>query len=221
MGKKPFDLDEDSGENYTYSSNWATSYSDMVTLLLVFFILLISVAKIHAEKFETLSKILKGEVQAENRPTMQKLIEDLTSIINESGLQKSVDVVYDDEGVLISIKDRILFKSGSAKVNQKAKKSLQPILKALKELPQIYQFAIEGHTDDVPISTKEFPSNWDLSSGRAVSILKMFRDYSFEKKRLSVRAFADQRPLVPNRDKLRRPSWDNRQRNRRVSVRVY
>ena len=218
--KKTFDFNE--SDNQTPSQNsWATSYSDMVTLLLVFFILLVSVARINAEKFETLSKILKGDVKAEQKPTMQKLIEDLSSIISESGLQTSVDVVYDDEGVLISIKDRILFASGSANISKKAGKSLHGILKALKALPKVYQFAIEGHTDDVPISTKEFSSNWELSSQRAVSVLKLFQDYSFDDKRLSVRAFAEQRPLVPNRDRFQKPIIQNRQRNRRVSVRVY
>ena len=218
-----FNLDdnnqEDSGGGL--SNNWATSYSDMVTLLLVFFILLVSVAKISAEKFETLSKVLKGEVEHEEKPTMQKLLEDLSAIISENGLQKSVDVVYDDEGVLISIKDRILFSSGSAKISGQAENNIQPILKALKELPKIYQFAIEGHTDDVPIFTQDFSSNWELSASRAVSILRVFENNQFNNKRLSVRAFADQRPLVPNRDKFQKPIIQNRQKNRRVAIRVY
>ena len=219
--RSPFTLKDEETDELHSPGSWATSYSDMVTLLLVFFILLMSVAKINAEKFETLSKILKGEVARKEKPTMQKLIEDLSATISANGLQKSVDVVYDNEGVLISIKDRILFPSGSSTINKMADKNISPILKALKKLPKIYQFAIEGHTDDVPIFTQEFASNWELSASRAVSILRMFESHRFDKKRLSVRAFADQRPLVPNRDLRRRPLFKNRQRNRRVSIRVY
>jgi chemotaxis protein MotB len=96
------------------------------------------------------------------------------------------------------------------------------VLQALEEIG-FYQFKIdiEGHTDDVPISTARFPSNWELSVSRASNVVKYFIAHDISPDRLKASGYADTQPIVPNRDSLGTPIPENRARNRRIVIRIY
>jgi chemotaxis protein MotB len=103
----------------------------------------------------------------------------------------------------------VLFNSGSATLNKNALPILDKIARLLFEYPE-YNINIKGHTDNVPISTKQFPSNWDLSAIRATTVLKYLIQKGIKPERLTATGYGDVMPLVPN------TSAENRAINRRV-----
>ncbi len=139
----------------------------------------------------------------------EDLRKELASAIGDGLLE--VDAFNDR--VLIRIRERGSFGSGQAKL----KKAFLPILKLIAEVlnQRDGQFIITGHTDDIPIETRQFRSNWDLSAARAASVVHYFiREGDVDPERMEIRAMADNEPIVPN------DSWDNRAKNRRVEISV-
>jgi chemotaxis protein MotB len=115
--------------------------------------------------------------------------------------------------VLIRIRERGSFGSGHAQLKQ----GFLPILKLIAEVlnQRDGHFIIAGHTDDIPIETRRFRSNWDLSAARAASVVHFFiREGDVDPERMEIRALADNEPIVPN------DSWENRAKNRRVEISV-
>ena len=200
-------------------NSWAVSYGDVITLLLVFFILLTSSAQMSAAKFEKLQKMFKGET--EEFDSLEKLKKELEKILKKRGLSEFVNIKETDDGVMVIIKNELLFGSGSSEIALKNQKKLTPLLNSLHELPKIYRFTVEGHTDNAPIKSKTYPSNWHLSTARALSLLNLFLKNNFSDDRLRVEGFADQKPWVPNEDKNGKPIEENRRKNRRVVIRIY
>jgi chemotaxis protein MotB len=99
--------------------------------------------------------------------------------------------------------------------------SLIELSSVLQSLPEgEYQVEVEGHTDNVPISTAKFPSNWELSSLRAINVAHIFEDTGIQKERLSAIAYADTRPEAPNTDAEGINIPENQAKNRRVVVHV-
>ncbi len=118
-----------------------------------------------------------------------------------------------NDRVLIRIRERASFGSGQAKL----KKTFLPILKLIAEVlnQRDGHFIIAGHTDDIPIETKQFRSNWDLSAARAATVVHYFiRQGDVDPERMEIRALSDNEPIVPN------DSWENRAKNRRVEISV-
>jgi chemotaxis protein MotB len=201
---------------------WAASYGDMVTLLLVFFIVLSTVSSTNPSKARKVQEAMRGESKEKeaHKPTpAQKITQDLKKIIQEQQLTNSIVVDEDAYGARIRIKNELLFASGEASLRAMAIEQMQQVLSYLKELPADYHFLIEGHTDDAPIKTNKFPSNWHLSSWRAISVLELIQEH-ISKKRLSVVGHADQHPLVPNHDEAGKIIHANRAKNRRVEIKI-
>ncbi len=118
-----------------------------------------------------------------------------------------------NDRVLIRIREKGSFASGKATLKPAFKPILKKIAEVLKQRDG--QFIIAGHTDDIPISTRQFKSNWELSAARAASVLHFFIEYGdIDPERMEIRAHADNLPLVPN------DSWENRAKNRRVEISV-
>jgi chemotaxis protein MotB len=115
-----------------------------------------------------------------------------------------------DTWVEVDISTDLLFGSGSALLSSTAVKALQGLADSLKPFPN--PLRVEGHTDDLPISTAAFPSNWELSAARAASVVHLFMDRGVSPDRLSVMGFGPYRPIAPN------DSASGRNANRRVEV---
>ncbi len=208
-------VSSDSGGTIDENS-WAVTYGDVVTLLLVFFILIASAADVSTAKFERLKKLYSDE-----KTTEEELEETLQGVIDAHNLNDKVLIQPKADGVHVIIKNDLLFVSASASITESNQAKIMPIIKSFHSLPPSYNFSIEGHTDDVPINSVEFPSNWHLSTERALSILNLFLGDSFENDRLHIQGFADQKPLFPNIDKQGKPILANRQKNRRATIRIY
>ncbi len=215
-------------------TGWLVTYADLVTLLLVFFVLLYSLSSIKQEKFmsainsikEELNKnapltgishlfeiqdSTKSKISLEDitglRPRQKALIEDIDNSIIKSNKNISVHTLKNK--IIITINGKVLFDSGSATLNKDAFPILDQIVKLLFEYPE-YNVNIKGHTDDVPISTKQFPSNWELSAIRATTVLKYLIKKGIKPERLTATGYGDVMPIVPN------TSPENRAMNRRV-----
>ena len=208
----------DPNNNSGQANLWSVSYSDVVSLLLVFFIILISSSSINNKKAEQITKAMKGDYTS--KTTIENVKKKIDELVTEAQLENELTVVEDSLGVLIVINDKLLFNSGKAEINTGGKKLFEPLFEVFRKLPDHYRFEIEGHTDDVPIHNEQFPSNWYLSSARALSVLEIFIQKGFLENRLSIQGFADQRPLHPNKDDQGKAIPENRSKNRRVVIKV-
>jgi len=139
----------------------------------------------------------------------EELKKELASAIGDGLLE----VEAFNDRVLIRIRERGSFGSGQAEL----KKDFQPILKLIGNVLNQRDglFIISGHTDDIPIETAKFRSNWDLSAARAASVVHfLIREGDVDPERMEIRAMSDNEPIVPN------DSWENRAQNRRVEISV-
>jgi chemotaxis protein MotB len=210
---------------------WMVTYSDMVTLLLVFFILILSYSTIELEKFKGAMSSMKGalgimpELASPTKPIKPdydkkksqraleatKKIEQYREKMAELGLDSFVEIEYMESGVLIRLGDWILFDLSKAVI----KPAAYPILSGIAETirGEKIEMFVEGHTDNLPIKTVKYPSNWELSQGRALSVVKFF--YMKEKipaEYLVAAGHGEHRPLVKNN------TPKNRAKNRRVEI---
>jgi len=124
--------------------------------------------------------------------------------------QGKVRVIETSRGVTIEINDSILFSPGQAVLQPLSSRAMRAIAQVLA--PTDFPITIEGHTDNVPISTPQFPSNWELSAVRATTVLRLFADSGVAADRLTAIGYADTRPVEPN------VLADGRARNRRVTI---
>ena len=207
-----FDAEEPLHENTPQDELWLISYADLLTLLIGFFVLIIASVPLRRASFERIAAALSGSRQA---APLDRLREKVDQMVERSPeLRDRVRTRDDAEGLGIEFKDALLFDSGSAALRPDARPLIGEIARLLQELPA-RPVTVEGHTDDVPISTRSFRSNWELSSQRAVNVLNGLEAAGIQRGRISTRAWADTRPLETQGDLEQR-----RSANRRVVIRV-
>ena len=149
------------------------------------------------------------QAEREAKEEAEDLKQELAAAIGDGLLE----VEAFNDRVLIRIRERGSFASGQAKL----KAGFLPILKLIAEVlnQRDGHFIIAGHTDDIPIETTQFRSNWELSAGRAASVVHYFiQQGDIDPERMEIRALADNEPIVPN------DSWENRAQNRRVEISI-
>ncbi len=217
QGKKTFEFSEESSVEEEDHNAWAISYGDMVSVLLTFFILLISFSTINPNKFENAKKNVES---TQKMTSIEELSERVEQVIEENNLEQYLDIKKNELGVDINIQNEILFTQGAARISGRNAELISEIINSLKELPQEFKFEIEGHTDDVPIRSAQFPSNWYLSASRGLSVLDLFLQNGVSPYRLKVQGLADTNPLKPFRDENGNPIEENRRLNRRVLIKV-
>lgn len=197
---------------------WLISYADLITLLVTFFILMLSMSEVQLNKFDLLrSEFSKSEVN--DLTAVQKRLE---RYIEEAKLGATVSTNLDMEGLKLQFTNTVLFDSGSAEVTPAGRTILDSTIVPLAGLDENYRFVVEGYTDDVPIHTAQFDSNWSLSAGRAIRVLQVLKASGVDERRLSVQGFADTRPAETEAAALTGAELETwRARNRRVVIRVY
>lgn len=210
---------------------WLLTYADMITLLLVFFILLYASSKADAKKYTDMISSIRvafgvplpprpivrvgdgGETLLPFPDMVGRLVQQVSAHLEEEITAGSVEIEHTDKGVVIRFRDSVLFGLGSATLSNEAKRILNTVAPALLTLPNAIE--VEGHTDTLPIRSSVFPSNWELSIGRATAVTRYFVEvHRFPPARLSARGLADTQPLEPNDPARGNP------RNRRVEVHV-
>jgi chemotaxis protein MotB len=140
----------------------------------------------------------------------ESVLEAVAASVETTELSEETYVTIDPRGVIVAFQDSAVFESGSAELLPRGEKMLSRFAKLLYGLPN--RVAIEGHTDDQPIATRQYPSNWELSSARASSVARWFEKNGVESKRMEVIGFGATRP------RFRNDSPEKRALNRRVEV---
>jgi chemotaxis protein MotB len=173
---------------------WMLTYSDLVTQLLIFFVMLFA---------------LSG---AATEDQLKKIKERIDTYVAQNNLQSVVSTeLTQKSGLVVSMREKLMFDSGKADIHDEAKIVLTNIINLLKDDPN--RVAIEGHTDNVPIHTPEFPSNWELSTARATNVTRyLIEQLQFAPRRLSSAGYGEYQPIAGN------VSEENRAANRRVDI---
>lgn len=225
---------------YTGTSRWMIPYADLMTLLLGFFLAFFAITQANtsttnpakakpATAFSTskleeksgpdtsdmASHLLKktaDEALAVSSPLsedMKSLEETLLKELNLKGQQ--ITVSQDSRGLVISFQERIFFAPGQATLSPKAQQTLDKLASVL--LPTAHPIRVEGHTDNTPIKTSKFPSNWELSTSRATVIVRhLIEKHHFPPHRLSAGGYGEFAPLADN------STIEGKHKNRRVDI---
>ncbi|MBF0128838.1 MAG: OmpA family protein [Alphaproteobacteria bacterium] len=206
--------------------DWLTTYSDMVTLLLTFFVLLVSISKIDANQYENVKAgIKKGISNVEVERPLDGLKKDLQSMLSQTGMEgveEASSLTTDADGVVLELPSSLFYASGEATVGEAAKPVLDKLAATLLGERYLgFQVEVQGHTDDAPIATVQFPSNWELSAARATGVIRQLIVGGIPSDRLKAVGMADVAPKVANRDLNGNPLPENREVNRRIIVRIY
>jgi chemotaxis protein MotB len=153
-----------------------------------------------------------AELQRKQNESMQNLARNLNASMAAFVKNGQMNVSQTGRGVELEINASALFKQGEADIEPEALKTLADAAKVLAE--NDFAIEVEGHTDNLPISTSKFPSNWELSSARASSVVRLFIDQGIPAKRLKAVGSADNQPVASN------DTPEGRARNRRVTITV-
>ncbi len=200
--------------------HWLTTYGDMVTLLLVFFVVLVGMSSFNPRKVKMFSDMIRRTFgEAERKPyfleveegeELQIIAKMVREKIKDEGLEGAVNVEVTERGVDIYVQGNVIFDLGSADIKEGFKSFLREVAKILKATDRMVY--VEGHTDDLPIKTARFPSNWELSTQRAVNVVKFFiEECGVNPKKLAAAGYAQYHPRFL-------PMEAHRAENRRVEI---
>jgi chemotaxis protein MotB len=211
------------------SASWMTTYSDLVTLLLCFFVLLFAFSNLDVKKFQGIMAYFQGsrgvldgsnvieipDLRDQEEIDLEELKSALEEYATSSNLEEEITVSIDERGLIIRFMDRVLFDPGKAELKPEARE----ILDTVAEILQRDEFKdkaikVEGHADTTPVSPKDgFPTNWELSTARATNVLRyLVEQRGIEGERISASGYSYYRPIAPNDTK------ENKAKNRRVDI---
>jgi chemotaxis protein MotB len=221
-------------EEHENAERWLLTYADLITLLLAFFIMMYVFSKKDAQKYDEVASHLKtifsggtglagkGSVTAASPIDMPskgassgEIKRQLESELMDSNRNKpggeNISVLSDERGIVIRVLDKAFFDEGKAELKDGAKGALDKIVPIIKSVDN--HVRIEGHTDNVPIKTNEFKSNWELSVRRATEVVRYFVEKrGLPPDRISATGYAEYRPIVQNN------SPKNKSLNRRIEI---
>ena len=221
--------------------SWLIPYADILTLLLALFLVLYAMSNVNEDKFQELKQSLNavfsggagllvsdsGFTELEDNPFTDNTINNymfeekklrecqyqMNEYFEEMNLAQVINTQLTREGLLVTIQDVALFDSGKAEVRAEAADLLKYLGLILAEVDNRIQ--VRGHTDNLPIHTSEFPSNWELSVQRALNVMKKFTEIpNLEVRRLSVVGYGEYSPITTN------DNPEGRAQNRRVELLV-
>lgn len=217
------------------SAPWMNTYADMVTLLMTFFILLFSMSMVNAEKFREAVESVHGAfgVLEGSQPSildqngamsgeelsliaaelarLEILGDSLKRELAEAGFPDQVSIEMEERGLVVRFADSVLFDLGSADLRPEGLGVLREVGEFLTTTTNPVR--VEGHTDNWPINTEKFPSNWELSTGRAASVVRFFMtECGFSGNRMQAGGYGEYHPLEDN------DTVEGRRRNRRVDI---
>ena len=216
---------------------WMSTWSDLMSLLLCFFVMLMCLSTIDPAKFNTAansfqnafsgvlesypSVLITREIfiprqggDQQNKRLAVDAAEKLRSSVKQEKMDDAIQVNVTETGIAIKIADPVSFESGSADVKPELYGVLRNIANLVNQAPTS-QVRVEGHTDNVPIRSARFPSNWELSSARALNVVRyMAMTGGVDPARLSAIGYGEYRPIAPN------TTPENKRMNRRIEIYV-
>lgn len=238
MARKRYD-DDVPQENH---ERWLISYADLITLLFAFFVVMYAISIVNEGKYQVLSDALgdafggrgaatqvntnvepvlplshiinrkRNEAARREQERMGVMARDLSATLLPLVKSGQVRVTQNARGVSVEINASVLFEQGQAVLDGEAGEVLGAVAGLLKN--DTHRIEVEGHSDDLPIASPVYPSNWELSSARAASVVRLFIANGVAEARLSAIGFAATRPVASNADPA------GQARNRRVAVTI-
>ncbi len=230
-------LDQRQSDNH---ERWLVSYADFITLLFAFFVVMYALSTVSEGKYRVLgdslinafgSKALEripavtpplpgalaprrttADAQARQREQMRGIAQDILRVLDALVRDGQVKVTQSNRGISVEINASVLFASGQAQLRAESGRALEQVARVLTASEHAMQ--IEGYTDSTPISTSQFPSNWELSAARAASVARLFIEFGVAEERLSIIGYGPNRAVMPN------DTPENRARNRRVTLMI-
>lgn len=196
---------------------WLTSYADLITNLLIFFMIIIAASTIQVGKMERITKSLNHKEQTKSLSAAQA---EINKKLTEKSLDDEVSAQLTNDGLELSFNSGVVFQSGSAEILRSMEESLGEVLAILKPYSTKYRVAIEGHTDSRPISNSRYNSNWELASSRAMSLRTRLVGLGFKEENMRVEAYGQHKPLAAEAVKDLSPQ-QVLAKHRRVVVRLY
>ena len=225
-------------EEHENHERWLVSYADFITLLFAFFVVMYSISSVNEGKFRTVSESIKAAlnpivsppntstpftigqnkaakidpaIESIKEPALRRLRQIVRTLREETQIEVMTLKELSNGDIVLTLPETVLFRSGESTLRHEAYPFLQAISDVLIELDR--HVRVEGHTDNVPIATAQFPSNWELSATRAVTVVRAFLEqYGMPADHLTAVSHADSRPLVDNL------TPENRAKNRRVEI---
>lgn len=205
------------------SESWLVTYADAITLLLAFFVMLMSFSKVDIVTFEQVKAGIARDLgqRSITRPAAQ-LRAQLDTLVDSLGVADAVKINIYERGIVLELAANAFYQPGAAEIRPETRSILDSVAGTL-ESPQYskFQIAVEGHTDDSPLTGTGYASNWELSAARATNVVRLFADRNIPIRRMRAVAFAETRPKVPNRDATGVPLPENQAQNRRIVIRVH
>jgi chemotaxis protein MotB len=205
---------------------WLISYADYMTLLCAFFIMMYSIKLLDEEQYQAVQDVLDGMFTTKAQQMLPQPEVSTTILDNNNGMMPlyetvkqqlqvfidSNELILEQEGewVKIRLKADTLFPAGGWEINDEMMDLLEELAAVIRPIPN--EINIEGHTDDVPISTEVIVSNWDLSALRAVAVVRAFELFGVAPQRMAALGFGYHKPLFAN------DSDEHRLANRRVEI---
>ena len=225
-------------EEHENHERWLVSYADFITLLFAFFVVMYSISSVNEGKFRTVSDSIKAAlnpivspanvavpftigqnkavtvnptIDTVKEPAVRRLREIMRSLKNETQLDIIQMKELSNGDIILTLPDTVLFRTGEAVLRPEARPFIQAISEVLIDLNR--HVRVEGHTDNVPIRTVQFPSNWELSATRAVTVVRTLSEqYGLQGDHLTAVGHADSHPLADNL------TPEHRAKNRRVEI---
>ncbi len=209
---------------HAHNNNWQITYLDTFTLLLAFFVILSGLSRVQLLPIDMNNRGLRSPVEgtAEIDHPIGELMYDLEQLLHAEISRGQLLLDADDRELRLHFRGSSFYRVGEADLLSGGKAIINRILETTAML-QFYDFKIdvEGHADSTPINTPVYPSNWELSMARAANIVKYFIKTGFEPAKLKGSGYGDTFPVAPNTDADGNPISVNKDRNRRVVIRLY
>jgi chemotaxis protein MotB len=202
----------------TGNEGWLTSYADLITNLLIFFMLIISASEIQMGKLESIASALSERASPQSLSHAEIILKEE---IKAQNLENKVEVSMTPSGLELAFNSGLTFSSGGAVVLPEMVGPLKKVLSLLPPYAEKYRFAIEGHTDETPLKGESvYKSNWDLAAARALQVRERLEEVGIAKEKMRVEAYADTKPLSPVQ--LKNLTVDQVfAKHRRVIIRLY
>lgn len=207
---------------------WVVSYADFITLMFAFFTALYAISQVDLWKLERFASSVQdamktGEVSKRKETTTIiegikplyigdiQLERNVKEILNKAGFIEGVTISASSKGINISLSDFTVFDKGSAKIHDDAKPLLSLIADIIKNTNNY--IVVEGHTDNLPIKSSQFTSNWELSTARATSVIMYFlKEHGLPAEKFSAAGYGEFKPVATN------ATPEGRNKNRRVDI---
>jgi chemotaxis protein MotB len=212
LGHEPHEEDSE--------SNWLVAYADMMTLLFGFFVILSAFSTPNAQKMEELKKETALAMGGKYVKPYEDLTDGLRSVLKKVNLDKDVLIEETDEGVTLTSRGALFFDSGLAELKPQARDLMENIAGVLAQEAKGFKIVVEGHTDNVPMVSSQFPSNWELSAVRAGTVVRLLESRGLPRRNLRPVGQADTEPVAPNNDAQGQPIVKNQAINRRIVIKI-